>query len=249
MSDSVKSIQWGQEKIKKIIIYQTVTSTNDLAKTQIREGCPSGIVLWSMQQTAGRGRQGRTWDANQTSLTFSLLWQVSNETNLGILPLVIGLGIVQKLEKLVPDVKVKWPNDLWVGERKLAGILGETIRQQGKLWAVLGVGINVNNLSNPASQQRISLREATGEIWSRLAILDVALQGMEEGLTLAEGSSMNLTYLFRRYGNFIDQPVLLVQGGRSWPAKALDVLEDGRLLIEDAQGVRALLPDEISLRF
>lgn len=249
MTRFVKSIQWGQEKIKQIKIYPSLSSTNDVAKTLIRDGCQTGIVLWALEQTAGRGRQGRSWESDQASLTFSLIWQVSNQTNLGILPLAIGLGLVQSLSRLVPELKVKWPNDLWLGNRKIAGILGETLRYGQHTWAILGVGLNVNQSLTDTLPQRTSLQEATGRSWSRLGILHLCLQGMEQGLAMAEDPQIELTPLFETYSNFLGQKITIIQGSNSFAATALKVLADGRLLVEDAQGVRALLPDEISLRF
>lgn len=131
MNTSVKCIQWGLGPIRKIAIYPSLSSTNAVGKEKIKDGCDSGTVLWALRQTDGRGRQGRSWDGGDFALTFSLLWHSPPEVNLGILPLTVGLGLVQSLGFLVPGLKVKWPNDLYFGGRKLGGILVETVQSYG----------------------------------------------------------------------------------------------------------------------
>ena len=161
----------------------------------------------------------------------------------------MGLGLVTTLRSLVPELQVKWPNDLWFGDRKLGGILGETVQQKGVQWLIIGVGLNVNTPRSPIGGEPISLQEITNCAWSRLGILDLALSGVELGFALAEENAHELSYLFRKYGNFLDRTITIIQGEERWPAVAKEVLADGRLLVEDAQGERALLPDEISVRF
>lgn len=248
MTGHVKSIQWGKEIVKIINIHPRLGSTNKFAKGYIKSGGASGTVLWALEQTEGRGRRGRTWDSDQTSLTFSVIWQCPKSEVPRLLTLAVGLGLVQELEVLVPDLRVKWPNDLWVGHKKLGGILGETIRHEGNLWVILGIGLNVNASQVSERSLRISLQEATGSLWPRLGVLSLALLGVEKGFALAQ-EDRDLSDLFRKHGNFLGRTLTVFQGEHSFLAVAKEVLSDGRLLVEDARGERALLPDEISVRF
>ena len=248
MKGHVKSIQWGKGIVKTIETYTILDSTNEFARRFIKSGGASGTVIWSLRQTAGRGRLGRRWDSDPSSLTFSLVWQCPDKSIPQNLTLAIGLGIVQSLEVCVPEIKIKWPNDLWIAGKKLGGILGESMHAAGRLWIILGIGLNVNSSPGAEQEQRISLREVTGCLWPRLAILDLALLGLERGFELAR-SGQELASLFRHYGNFLDRPIQIYQGGQVYRAIARDVLPDGRLVIEDARGRRALLPEEISVRF
>lgn len=249
MTSPVKSIQWPGETISTIEVYGTLPSTNCFAKERIQSGCPSGTIIWALNQTAGKGRRGRIWQSTSSSLTFSILWVWPNQHNIGILPLMIGLGLVQELEAIVPEIKVKWPNDLWVGERKLGGILIENIKHKNSPWIIVGIGLNVNASPQFCIKDSTSLEEITQSFWCRLGILDRVLAGAERARILQNAKHKNLTSLFRTYGNFLDRPIKIIQGQNSWKARAKEVLADGRLLIEDINGQRALLPDEISLRF
>jgi BirA family biotin operon repressor/biotin-[acetyl-CoA-carboxylase] ligase len=121
--------------------HRRVDSTNDRARELAAEGAPSGTVVTASEQTAGRGRQGRTWaaPAGKALLCSAILRPLRVEHRL--LPLAVPLAVCDAAEALgAGECLVKWPNDVWVEERKLAGIL---IEARPPDWAVIGVGINV----------------------------------------------------------------------------------------------------------
>ena len=111
------------------------TSTNDRARQLAIAGAPHGTVVTASHQSAGRGRQGRTWSAPPGH---ALLMTVIIRDPPRLLPLV---GAVAIAEALGPDVGIKWPNDLHLDGRKVCGILAEGRPAEG--WAVLGAGVNV----------------------------------------------------------------------------------------------------------
>ncbi|HEX2360377.1 MAG TPA: biotin--[acetyl-CoA-carboxylase] ligase [Solirubrobacterales bacterium] len=119
-------------------------STNARAKELAEKGGPSGLVVTADEQTAGRGRQGRSWFAPPgTALLYSAL--VRPERALPLLPLAAPLAVCEAAEAVAPvRCQVKWPNDVWVDGRKLAGILIESRPEVGGGgWTVIGVGLNV----------------------------------------------------------------------------------------------------------
>jgi len=118
-------------------------STNTRARELAEAGAPGGTVVTAREQTAGRGRQGRTWTAPPGSaLLYSAVLRPL-EPRHSVLPLAVALAVCETAEALRPGVecKVKWPNDIHLDGRKLAGILIEARPQDG--WAVLGVGLNL----------------------------------------------------------------------------------------------------------
>jgi len=125
------------------IHYRSIDSTNERARQAALEGAPSGTLVTSEEQTAGRGRQGRPWHTPPGSaVAWSLLIRDSIEVP-GSLPLQVGVGVCEAVESLgCADVRMKWPNDIWIGERKCSGILVEARPQDG--WAVIGVGVNIS---------------------------------------------------------------------------------------------------------
>jgi BirA family biotin operon repressor/biotin-[acetyl-CoA-carboxylase] ligase len=121
-------------------------STNDLAWEALAGGVPDGTAVVADAQPAGRGREGRVWHlAPGKGLALSLvLHQDCDRGQGGTLPLVAGLALARALERLGLIATLKWPNDLMVGARKLAGVLCESRRlPSGSDAAVIGVGVNV----------------------------------------------------------------------------------------------------------
>jgi BirA family biotin operon repressor/biotin-[acetyl-CoA-carboxylase] ligase len=115
--------------------FREIGSTNDRARGLAAAGAPHGTLVTAGVQTAGRGRQGRTWAAPPgSSLLMSLVLRESD----GLLPLRAGLAVAAVAGDAA---KVKWPNDVLVEGRKVAGILAEARPQEG--WTVLGIGLNV----------------------------------------------------------------------------------------------------------
>jgi BirA family transcriptional regulator, biotin operon repressor / biotin---[acetyl-CoA-carboxylase] ligase len=119
-------------------------STNSRARELAAAGAPHGTVVTASEQTAGRGRQGRTWTAPPNkALLYSAIVRPLEERHM-LLPLAVPLAVCEAAEDLNPELtcKVKWPNDIHVEGRKLSGVLIEARPQDG--WAVVGVGLNIS---------------------------------------------------------------------------------------------------------
>lgn len=118
-----------------------VGSTNDRARELAEAGAPSGTIVTAGEQSAGRGRRGRTWSApaGAALLCSAILRPIELEQ--ALLPLAVGVAVCEAIESLSAHTcVVKWPNDVWIEERKVAGVLIEARPPQ---WAVIGVGVNV----------------------------------------------------------------------------------------------------------
>jgi BirA family transcriptional regulator, biotin operon repressor / biotin---[acetyl-CoA-carboxylase] ligase len=121
--------------------HRRADSTNERAKELAAAGAPHGTLVTADEQSAGRGRQGRVWTAPAGSaVLMSLVLRELDE----LLPITAAVAIC---EALSPEAAIKWPNDVWIDRRKVAGILVEGRPQEG--WAVLGVGLNVTTESFP----------------------------------------------------------------------------------------------------
>src|SRR3954464_7132382 len=123
--------------------FRLTDSTNDRARELAEAGAPHGTVVTASEQTAGRGRQGRTWSAPAGgALLYSAILRPLDERHM-LLPLAVPIAVAEAVEVLRPAVgcRIKWPNDIWVEGRKLAGILIEARPQDG--WAVIGIGLNL----------------------------------------------------------------------------------------------------------
>jgi BirA family biotin operon repressor/biotin-[acetyl-CoA-carboxylase] ligase len=124
--------------------HRVTDSTNERAKELAAAGALGGTLVTADEQTAGRGRQGRAWTAPAGSaLLLSLVLRDLDERH-ALLPLAAAVAVC---DAVPVDASIKWPNDVWIDRRKLAGILLEGRPQEG--WAVLGVGLNVTTESFP----------------------------------------------------------------------------------------------------
>jgi BirA family transcriptional regulator, biotin operon repressor / biotin---[acetyl-CoA-carboxylase] ligase len=153
-------------------------STNARARALALAGAPSGTVVTAEEQTAGRGRRGRTWSAprGKALLYSAVLGPLRREH--GLLPLAVPLAICEAVESLVSlRCAVKWPNDVWIHERKVAGVLIEAHPPE---WAVIGIGINV---AVEPGELPADLRQPATSI-GRGATVDAALAAVNERLSL-----------------------------------------------------------------
>ncbi len=142
--------------------FDSIDSTNTRARELAAAGAPHGTVVTAAEQTAGRGRQGRTWTAPPgKALLYSAIVRPLDERHL-LLPLAAPLAVCDAAEELRPGVgcEVKWPNDVHLNGRKLAGVLIEARPQDG--WAVIGIGLN---LSIAAEEFPPELRETATSLF------------------------------------------------------------------------------------
>jgi BirA family transcriptional regulator, biotin operon repressor / biotin---[acetyl-CoA-carboxylase] ligase len=123
--------------------FRRIDSTNERAKELAMAGAPGGLVVTADEQTAGRGRRGNEWFAPPGScLLYSGLLQPFADARAPLLPLAVPVAVCEAAEAVAPvRCQVKWPNDVWIDERKVAGVLVEA--RPDEEWAVIGVGVNV----------------------------------------------------------------------------------------------------------
>jgi BirA family biotin operon repressor/biotin-[acetyl-CoA-carboxylase] ligase len=127
---------------------ERVGSTLDLLHELASGGSPEGTLVVAGEQTAGRGSRGRTWHSPVGGLWLSWLCRPRTPVGVEVLSLRAGLAVAHALESLggLPPVRLKWPNDFMIGERKLGGILCEARWQGDRLaWIAVGIGMNVRN--------------------------------------------------------------------------------------------------------
>lgn len=123
--------------------FRSTGSTNERAKELAQAGAPGGLVVTAGEQSAGRGRRGNAWfDRAGGSLLYSALLRPFDPGRSALLPLAVPVAVCEAAEEVAPvRCQVKWPNDVWIDERKVAGVLVEARPDEG--WAVVGIGLNV----------------------------------------------------------------------------------------------------------
>ena len=143
-------------------IFESIGSTLDVAHERAAAGKPAGSLILAESQTAGRGRQGRVWTSEPgAGIWLTLIERPRDRASLDVLSLRVGIAIAQALEPLVREpLRLKWPNDIYRGKGKLAGILVEARwRGSDPDWVAIGVGLNARP---PADQEGAAGLEGTG---------------------------------------------------------------------------------------
>lgn len=190
LPDDVLTLQAaGRGRFADVRVFAEVDSTNTVALAEAGAGGPDGTVIVADHQSAGRGRLGRTWDAEAGSalLASVLLRPELDPARLHLLTLVAGVEMAAAVGSVCgASVGVKWPNDLRLDGRKLGGILAEA-RSDAPGALVVGVGVNVRRGSLPpeVAPMAVSLEEA-GHRVERAALLEAFLAGLGRRLVAIE---------------------------------------------------------------
>lgn len=147
-----------------ILTFDTIDSTNTEALKQAKAGAKEGLCVVAREQTAGRGRHGRTWvSGKDAGLYFSLVLKPKLETQyLPLVTLMAGIAVHDTLAELGLAPDIKWVNDILVDERKIAGVLAETTETDDGVAVIVGIGINLRSTNFPPeiAASAASLEEA-----------------------------------------------------------------------------------------
>jgi BirA family biotin operon repressor/biotin-[acetyl-CoA-carboxylase] ligase len=224
------------------VVHLDITgSTNDVARDLAGRGTPAGTVVLAEEQTAGRGRQGRTWVAPRArALTLSVVVRAGGES-LALLPLTTAVAVCEACEAIAPvRCAVKWPNDVWIEERKVSGILIEARPQEG--WAVVGIGLNVDTAEEelPAElrETATSLRIAAGGEVGRGRALGALLERLRQWIP-AERERLLAAY--RTRDALGGRAIAWTVAGERLEGEAAGVDDDGNLVVFTADGERHVL--------
>ncbi|ATG02943.1 bifunctional biotin--[acetyl-CoA-carboxylase] ligase/biotin operon repressor BirA [Lelliottia amnigena] len=244
----------SQLKQGKVTVLPVIDSTNQYLLDRINE-LNSGDSCVAEYQQAGRGRRGRKWFSPfGANLYLSMFWRLEQGPAAAIgLSLVIGIVIAEVLHSLGADkVRVKWPNDLYLNDRKLAGILVEMTGKTGDAaQIVIGAGLNMvmrNVQADVVNQGWITLQEA-GVTIDRNILAVRLIKELRQSLTLFEQEGLS-PFLGRweKLDNFIHRPVKLIIGDKEIFGTSRGIDAQGALLLEQEGILKPWVGGEISLR-
>jgi len=240
ISEATPSCDWS------VLVFDSIDSTNAEALRAIERGRAAPLLVLAERQTAGRGRRGRKWVSPfAENVYYSLVLRIEGGMRqLEGLSLVVGLAVMQALRELgVSAAGLKWPNDVLVGQKKIAGILLELVGDPADVChVVLGVGINVNmQMTDEVDQQWTSMRLETGKVFDRnqmVAVLSEKLQG----------------YLHRHQVEGFSAIQSEWEQNHLWQGRAVSLIAgvnqiDGEVLGIDKQGALRLKVDGVEKSF
>jgi len=237
--------------VGRYLVYrEVIPSTMDLARREADEGAPHGTVVIAEEQTAGRGRRGRAFysPAGQNLyVTFVLRCPMEVHRRL---PLIVPVAVCRAIQIEEPRARIKWPNDIWLGERKVAGMLIDAEMSPGGALALPGIGINVNGDPTVLPELReiaTSLARSAGRPVSREALLAALCNELERICSTSPGECLDA---FRNLSSTLGRRVLVSPvGSDPFEGTAYAIEEDGSLAVRLADGTTEVVTAaDVSLR-
>lgn len=239
---------------KKIYYHEQLDSTNLEAKRLANVNAPTGSVVFAEHQTLGRGRLGRKWQspANDGICMSVLLYPDITPDKIAVITLVAGYSVCRAICQLGFDAKIKWPNDIVIGSRKVCGILTEMAAQeQNRIGVVVGMGINVNNdcFDGELSDKACSLYTQSGKKFRREQVVAAILNCFEQDYdNFCNKGFESMCEHYNRLCCNIGRQVIISGANESFEAKAKRVLANGALLVQTEQGEKEISYGEVSVR-
>jgi len=233
--------------IREILFFETIDSTNRVALEMARAGMPSGVLILAEAQTAGYGRRGRTWFSAAGSLAFSLFLTPGQPApTFPLVSLAAAVAVVSAAEKTTGvAASIKWPNDVWLAGKKVAGILAESAGHGDPYPSlVVGVGINVNTTDFPPalSGTATSLSAICGRPVDRNALLRDFLVSFSEGYEqVQQRQTFLLMQRVRAACGTLGQRVRIDAPGRTFEGWAEAIEPDGALRLRMGDGLRRVI--------
>ena len=235
-------------KIWDVRRHADLDSTNRQAADLARAGAPEGVVVVADHQTAGRGRLGRTWEAPPGSslLMTVLLRPALDAARLHLVTMAVALAAADACVEVAGFAPgLKWPNDLVVGDRKLAGILAEAgFEASVPQWVVVGIGLNVN-WPEALRAELSGIAVAANHVAGRNVDRELLLAQLLERLAGHYSSLDSVAADYRRRCATIGREVRVELPGEMLRGRAIDVDDAGRLLVDTGADVRVLTVGDV----
>lgn len=239
------------EAVGRFLIYRLSTETTmALARREAEEGAPHGTLVLAEEQTAGRGRRGRTFASPAAeNLYFTLVLRPTIDVHRR-LPVILPVALCAAVQSEGVDARIKWPNDIWVGDRKLSGLLIDAeLRPEGPL-AMPGIGINVNGdptVIPELASSATSVRRELGYTVVREALLARVCNELEAILAEPAADTM------RRYVEFsmvLGREIVVTPAHETpFSATAESIAPDGALVVVRGSGTReTITAADVSVR-
>lgn len=228
-----------------LVAFDCLDSTNDEAGRRAAQGAEPGTVIWAREQTAGRGRRGRTWVSPRGNLHCSIILQTGPRADEAPqLAFVAAIALQQALSALLPSAsfRCKWPNDLLCSGRKVAGMLLEA----AKPWVILGVGVNVVEAPDPVLYPAACLAQlgSGATDFDVLAAFCEALAPWHERWLTEGFAPIRQAWLDRAVG--VGEAVTVrLADSQELNGRFAGLDQGGALLLETAEGCRPILAGDV----
>lgn len=228
----------------KILVYNRTSSTNDIAAEYAKNKKNDGLVIFAEEQTAGRGRAGTKWHSSRADSILCSIVLTDCKCNAELLSLTCAVAVADGLGKIGGnEVKIKWPNDIILNGKKVAGILLESKINNGGSAYILGIGINCHQRQDsfPAELQPIatSIDIESNSIADRISLAKRLLTSLDHWLEVAERNRKKVTDQWCKLSIQLNHRVALIFNGTKFAGNCIGIdPEKGLILQLDTGGLR-----------
>jgi len=217
----------------KIISFKKLDSTNTKAKQILK---PNTVII-AEEQLKGKGRFKRNWSSSKGGIYLSLILNIENTKELPYFTFIAAISAQKAIKKLCSlNTLIKWPNDLIYNNKKLCGILTESVIGKEKL-ALVGIGINTNNkISHSLKSKAISLNEILNEKISNKKIINNLLKNFEKYYSILKNKDYSKIISDWKKNSFLDSKVKVKTLNKTYSGIAFDIDKNCFLIIKDKKG-------------
>lgn len=218
-----------------VINFDTLSSTNAYLRDNYQQFA-HGTVARTHSQTNGKGRFNRTWFAGEDLLVSVLIKENIKLSEISRLGLVCAAAVFDVLKKYVTALFIKWPNDILVNDKKIAGILLESIIEENRLLClIIGIGINVNTINYPPelTKKSVSLRLATGKIYAIDALYEELIEKLNDYYFDFKIDNNYYARVCAENSCLIGRDIVFNDNITVRRGRVIDIRENGNILIDE----------------
>lgn len=228
----------------KIYRFDKLDSTNDYA-SKVAYEFPEGTVIIAEEQTKGKGTQGKNWFSPKGGVWLSLILKPGDNS---CISLMAGVAVCQSLYNLKIPARIKWPNDVFVGRKKIAGVLTEVL-SKGEV--IIGIGINLNIKTFPAELKDVatSAMIEKNKEYDKNKFVEFLIKNLEEKYILFKKDKKTLLEEWKDYSNIMQRFIEIKSAGSLIRGRVINLDSNGALLLELPSGkIESIIAGEFSIQ-
>jgi BirA family biotin operon repressor/biotin-[acetyl-CoA-carboxylase] ligase len=229
---------------RKILVFNRTSSTNDIAAEYAKNKENDGLAIFAEEQTAGRGRAGAKWLSGRSDSILCSILLTSCKCNPEMLSLACPVAVAEAVGKIAHShAKIKWPNDIILNGKKVAGIMVESKKISGGTSYIIGIGINCHQKKTSFAKElqttATSIDIESRSICDRISLAKRLLSSLDHWLEEAENKSKKIIGRWRKLSTLLNQRITVIYNGKRFTGNCIGIdPEKGLILQLDRGGVR-----------
>jgi len=226
---------------RQVIVFDKVTSTNDIAAEYASDLKNDGLAILTEEQTSGRGRGGNKWYGGKGQSVLCSIVLANEGLNAELLSLTAAVAVAEATGE---TARVKWPNDITLNGKKVAGILLESKQTENGKAYVLGIGINCHQKEFPGdlNSTATSIDCETGKTCGRILLAKRLLSSIEHWIHLAHTRPEKVVEQWKQFSILLGQRITVIHDGRQFSGNCVGIDPDAGLILQLDSGILGFFP-------